>query len=187
MPNWCNNDLILKHDDPKMIERFHQAFLERRTLQEFIPCPKPLVDTVAGQMAEGYERDLHEATQEINRRYFGHANWYDFCVNRWGTKWDIGGKDSFIKVEGNTITCSFESAWSPPEAAYLELIEMGFTVDAKYWEPGGCFVGTFTNDDDCCYTYSELKPDSLNDIPPDLVDFYDIRGYIAGFMEECAE
>lgn len=172
MPNWCNNNLILQHEDPGQLERFRAAFLQGRTLQEFIPCPQPLIDTISGYKPQGYEQDLHEAIQEVNRKHFGYANWYDFCIARWGTKWDIGGPDSFLKIQGNTLTCSFISAWDPPLAAYNELIEMGFRVDAKYWEPGACFVGTYTNEDDCAYEYTDLE--SLNRIPAELVDFYDL-------------
>ena len=40
MPNWCNNNIELAHDDPAMIERAAAAFRDGKFLNEFIPLPK---------------------------------------------------------------------------------------------------------------------------------------------------
>ena len=89
MPNWCNNSVVLKHNDPAMIERARKAFNGEGLLQEFIPVPQELRDTVSGSMGED-KREAHEAQQKANVEKYGYANWYDFCVNEWGTKWEIG-------------------------------------------------------------------------------------------------
>ena len=84
MPNWCNNELTISHPDPAMMARFEAAFKEGRALDEFIPVPQALKDTIAGSAPQGYERELHEFTENLNRKHFGHANWYDYCVDEWG-------------------------------------------------------------------------------------------------------
>jgi len=61
MPNWCLNNLTIEHEDGYMVDRFVKAYEEGNTCNEFIPVPE----------------DIGEG-------------WYDFCVNNWGTKWDIG-------------------------------------------------------------------------------------------------
>ena len=48
MPNWCNNTMTLEHDDPAMIERARTAFNGEGLLQEFIPVPEDLRNTVSG-------------------------------------------------------------------------------------------------------------------------------------------
>lgn len=167
MPNWCENHLILKHNDPAMIDRAARAFEEGRLLSEFVPIPEPLRNTVAGAMADGYERDLHEATQAINEKYFGYRNWYDFCVTEWGTKWDVGGRDAFLhSKDSDHLNVSFESAWSPPTGVYCKLQELGFDVQAYYYEPGCGFVGLHNADGDQCF---DVKDEA---IPADLLAMF---------------
>jgi hypothetical protein len=48
MPNYCSNTLTLTHDDPAMIARAHDALERGELLQEFIPVPQELKDTMAG-------------------------------------------------------------------------------------------------------------------------------------------
>ena len=92
MPNWCNNYLELTHDDPAMIERAKKAFNDGRLLAEFVPVPASL-HIVAGCVGEkgSPEQNELEAQEESNIKEHGYATWYDFCVNEWGTKWDVGG------------------------------------------------------------------------------------------------
>ena len=143
MPNYCNNSLKLRHDDPAMIDRAMKAFQEGKLLEEFVPVPTELKETMAGHYGDGYKRELHEFTQQLNIKYFGYANWYDFAVAEWGTKWDIGGDGTIERENDNELSMTFESAWSPPLAAYEKLQAMGFYVVGFYWEPGMCFCGRF--------------------------------------------
>ena len=76
-------------------------------------------------------------------------DWYDWQVNNWGTKWDIGakGEDDGLKATrvGNQISASFDSAWSPPVGLYDKLVELGYNVRATYWEPGMSYCGIWDN------------------------------------------
>ena len=169
MPNYCNNTLTLTHADPAMIDRAAAAFAAHRLLDEFVPVPTELKETMAGSYGDGYKRELHEFTQKLNLKYFGHANWYDYCVSEWGTKWDVGGEDaSLIRDTPNTISMGFESAWSPPIYAYEKLQEMGFIVKAYYWEPGMCFCGRFDSDGDYYLEGVGDSADAAKRIPKDI-------------------
>ncbi len=42
MPNWCNNNLTLQHEDPAMILRAKEALDRGEFLNEFIPVPEDL-------------------------------------------------------------------------------------------------------------------------------------------------
>jgi hypothetical protein len=64
---------------------------------------------------------------------------YDFCVSKWGTKWDVSGQVKDVGLHHAVF--SFDSAWSPPCPAYERLIELGFDVKAFYNEPGMAFCG----------------------------------------------
>ena len=53
MPNYCNNTLTLRHDEPAMIERAFRAIESGNFFGEFAPLPKELSDTVSGGGFQG--------------------------------------------------------------------------------------------------------------------------------------
>ena len=132
MPNWCNNSVVLKHEDPTMIARAKKAFDEGRLLDEFIPVPPSCRDTIAGSVGDPVEQAKLEKAEQDNLDKHGYKNWYDFCVNEWGTKWDIGADGQPAQdIEGG-LMLSFDSAWSPPLNAYEKLMDLGFEIEARY-------------------------------------------------------
>ena len=164
MPNWCNNYLELEHEDPAMIERAHKAFAEGKLLEEFCPVPASL-HIVAGSVGDPDEqKKLEEATAQ-NLEVHGYGNWYDYCVNEWGTKWDVGGDDGMANLDGpNNISMSFDSAWAPPINAMEKFQDLGFKVKLVYWESGMCFAGIFDENGDDYIEYSDMTADELADI-----------------------
>jgi len=141
MPNWCMNRITIEHEDPAMVDRFERAYNSGKACEEFLPMPEDTGD-----------------------------DWYNWNVNNWGTKWDIGGAGNrgldATRV-GNQITASFDSAWSPPTGLYDKLVELGFDVQATYWEPGMCFCGIWDNGYD-----DYLEYDNLDMIPVALWNEY---------------
>lgn len=193
MPNWCNNSVTLRHKDPAMIERAHQALARGEFLQEFFPCPQDLIDTVAGFPGED-KREAHEAQEKRNLELYGYKNWYDWNVANWGTKWDIGGDDGLMqKLDANTLQASFDSAWAPPCQAYEKLIELGFYVKAYYDEPGMCFCGLWEGDtdngffDDYCEYSGETSKTVREAIGEELDDFWGISETMANYEEETED
>jgi hypothetical protein len=143
MPNWCNNNLTLTHEDPKMIQRAYDALERGEFLQEFIPVPEAL-KIVAGFVGDPVEQAKLEADTKRNREELGYDNWYDYCVSEWGTKWDVGESGaSDIHPDGKMLHTYFDSAWAPPIYAYEKLVELGFEVDAMYYEGGMGYAGSF--------------------------------------------
>ena len=191
MPNWCNNGLTLEHKDSAMVQRAYDALREGRFLQEFIPCPQDLIDTVSGFVGEG--QDALEAKQTANREKYNYATWYDYNVNEWGTKWDVGGDDGLMEmINPNTLQASFESAWAPPVAAYEKLCAMGFIIKAFYEEPGMAFCGMVTGDedgfDDEYYEYGGESSETVRDvIGEELDDYFGISNQMADWEAENEE
>lgn len=135
MPNWCLNKLTVSHDDPAMMERFVKAYNEGKLCNEFLPMPEDIGDL-----------------------------WYDWRVDNWGTKWDVGADIGTEKEEwyglkatvvDNEATCSFDSAWAPPVPVYHELVELGYRVHASYFEPGMCFCGIYNDGHDNYIEYTD--------------------------------
>ena len=115
MPNWCNNSVTIN-------------------------APKPVIDEIKAILASddmgllNWMRPLPEDQRD---------NWYDWCVNNWGTKWDI--HESFVgdDTEEDSIQFSFDTAWGPPVAAFRSWAERDGRVTYRltYMEPGMGFVG----------------------------------------------
>lgn len=100
-------------------------------------------------------------------------DWYDWCVSKWGTKWDFGSYGAPCEPETPTkFYCSFSTAWAPPLGLYEELKRKGFRVDASYFEPGMAFCGQWKNGTDTLTNY--LDPE---DIPDDIKRAFDVDSF----------
>lgn len=113
MPNWCDNHLTLratrKADVPTLAKFVHKAKLAvkgDRLLAEFYPEPdyskitvKPTFPKIVGN----------------NNPVKPDQAWWDWRVQKWGTKWDIS-EASLRVVSDRELRIDFMSAWSPPIA-----------------------------------------------------------------------
>jgi hypothetical protein len=161
-----------------MIERAAKALQEGKFLQEFIPCPQDLIDTVSGSMGED-RRAAHEAQQAANVEKYGYTTWYEHNINEWGTKWDVSSDNVAIE-DANTVTASFDSAWSPPTRAYEQLMEQGFEVEAFYYEPGMAFVGKWADGIDEYYELGGEDSTTVREsIGEELDDYFCISEQMA--------
>lgn len=188
MPNWCNNTLTLEHDDPAMIKRAYDALERGEFLQEFIPVPEELKETMAGSYGDDEKQKALEAQQKRNVEKYGYSNWYDFCVAEWGTKWDVGADGcSDIHPDGKMLHTSFDSAWSPPVGAYEKLEAQGFRVNALFYESGMSFAGSY-QDGFCEEVPLEgLSADDIENNYPELDEAFCISESIRDYEAENAE
>ena len=101
---------------------------------------------------------------------------YTWCVENWGTKWDISSSGSGELLDSNTAQFSFDSAWAPPIEAYKKICDQGFEVTAYYYEPGVGFVGKFVGDDqgcfDDCYDLADLDSQTVREEIGEELDEY---------------
>lgn len=170
MPNWCLNTVRLTNPDPNLITRAQKAFEAGEFLNEFVPMPKDLKETMAGREMDPDARRELEIQEAYNVKNYGYKNWWDFAVNEWGTKWDVG-QDHCQRVNDNTLVLSFESAWAPPVPFYDKLDDYDFDVDATYFEPGMGFCGRFTTlEGDDYYEIEETTADWVTENIPREID-----------------
>lgn len=189
MPNWCSNIVTLVHEDRKMISRAVKAAQKDALFNEFAPCPQALSETTEGSFGDKLEQARLNAQRESNRKTYGYSSWYDFALGEWGCKWEIsnGGDDYKIKKvdNGYTVTLSFDTAWSPPINFYDKLIELEFTVDAMYYEPGVNFCGQYYNGDDETYELNDLSSEDARDqLPTELDQAFGISEQMAEYEAE---
>ena len=66
---------------------------------------------------------------EGNLRAFqetGYSNWYEWCVDHWGTKWDVSDDSTRIEdenLDNGHLTVTFDTAWSAPEIWFKKAVE----------------------------------------------------------------
>lgn len=180
MPNWCNNTVEITHEDPAMIERVRKAFNEGALLNEFIPCP-----------AELHEHESPIRDPELSQRFmeqYGSTDWYNWQVNNWGTKWDIGADGEPAQDIPGGLMLTFDSAWSPPVTAYEKLMDMGFFIRAYYYEPGMAYAGIWEDGNDDFYEYGGMNSEQIAaELPAELDEAFCISESVAEWEEENKE
>ena len=189
MPNWCSNHITVRGTDPVAIKRLADAFDNGEFCGTVVPMPEEL-NITSGRLGDGAEQAELEAKSAANLEKHGFANWYDFNVAKWGTKWEIGGNGDTaeIDVDGLSFSAPFESAWSPPIGVCEALVEQGFDVTLYYYEPGMGFVGKWEDGIDDCYEYGgETAATVRAAIGDELDDMFGISESMAEYEEENEE
>ena len=186
MPNWCNNSITIKGSTDTIKTLWDEATAEgddNGLLNSMVPMPEELEGTTSpSQLSE-------EEQTELLRKY-GAADWYQWRVNNWGTKWDVSTEGLEFTDNGDgtaEITGWFDSAWAPPIDAYNTFCEDmdGVYLEAYYEEGGMCFVGYWDSEGaDDHYDYSDFTSDNIRDnIPEYLVDEYALDERLAEYEE----
>ena len=183
MPNWCNNNLTLTHKDPAMIKRAYDALERGEFLQEFVPVPEQL-KIVAGCVGDPDEQKKLEADTARNVAELGYGNWYDYCCGEWGTKWDVGEQGcSDIHPDGTMLHTYFDSAWAPPTRAYDKLVELGFGVEAMYYEGGMAYAGSYGENGDEEINLEGMTADQVEQEYPELDECFGISESMREYEE----
>lgn len=153
MPNWCMNNLVMTGPQ-NILQEIADTELQ---LQKLFPCPEELRNVSAPAKFNNEE----QAKSNLDK--YGFADWYDWQVANWGTKWDIGPLPLQVESFGDShqISISFDSAWSPPIPALEKLFEMykdqGLNFTLEYLEPGNGFFGTVTTEEGFFDNYQEYS------------------------------
>jgi hypothetical protein len=154
-----------------------------------IPVPESL-QIVAGVVGGDDTPEQKALVESENRNLaeHGYKNWYDFCTNEWGTKWDIEPYDAIDyddQRDGCSITFGFDSAWAPPLGVYRALEEQGYTVSAYYYEGGMNYCGKYEDGDDDYYNLEDMSSSEVREtIPEDLDELMGISESIANYEDE---
>jgi hypothetical protein len=173
MPNWCNNTVEVYHPDPSKLKALVEAFNNGEMCNYIHPVPESL-KIVAGRVGDATDpKQIElEAQEKANLEAHGYSTWYDFCVNEWGTKWDVGGDGMEVELKGlkNDATLCFDSAWSPPIGIYEKMLDQGYSVRAYYNEPGMAFAGVWWDGDDNYFDYGGMTSEQIREELPTELD-----------------
>jgi hypothetical protein len=189
MPNWCNNHITVRGTDPAAIKRLADAFDAGEFCGTVVPMPEEL-NITSGFLGDPVEQAELERKSKSNKEKYGYANWYDFNVANWGTKWEIGGSGEVAEIDedGLSFSAPFESAWSPPTQICEALAEQGFDVTLYYYEPGMSFVGKWEDGCDDYYEYAGENSKTVRAaIGDELDDMFGISESMAEYEAENEE
>lgn len=157
MPNYCSN--VVEIQGPQHILK---TLVEHRLdFMKIHPYP-PELDITAGR--EGADDSVEQRAlvkaEKSNLKRYGYKNWYDWCVNNWGTKWNAGGDNDAMQVDydedvdnQSIALFQFDTAWAPPLGVMEKLMETHpeLSIECRYSEPGVGFFGVWTDGSDRCY------------------------------------
>lgn len=185
MPNWCDNNLYLTHDDPEMIKKAKEAWESTKFLGTLVPEP----DYTKVQVKPTFPNNL--ATGEPKPEFVDPKTaWWDWRVQNWGTKWDIGfdaDRGNHAQGGDNDMFVHFDSAWSPPTSAYDSLADLGFYVKAFYYESGMAFCGSWI---DGVEEYYDIEKYTSTWVKANIPSYIDDEMGISDYLEldeECEE
>ena len=144
MPNHTDNRVILSHADSQKIDDIYNVMNtdDASLLQHIIPMNESLLDG---------------------------GDWYEWRLENWGTKWDI--YDTHCnRIDANTLSMTFYTAWSPPIPVYDKLTDMGYEINARYLDEGWMYIGEYVDGDD----WSTADIESIGEVRPELDDEFGI-------------
>lgn len=122
MPNWCENNIRIYGDSDKM---------------------QILVDKFKELETNGEELMAFLLGKEDRPADYDNGGWYDYNINKFGTKWDFKYDDAEISVSKYQIEIRVLTAWAPPSEFLHSLCAMyGVHARIHYDEPGMGFTGT---------------------------------------------
>jgi len=127
MPNWVDNKLLVIAEKGK--EKNLREILDTEfQFQTFLPIPFDL-DTVKNPDAKtkASSEDNPVAQKEMIEKY-GAEDWYHWCLNNWGTKWDRSDYEVVSdEWKEGSIEVFFRTPWSPP-TEILKIISKKYGV-----------------------------------------------------------
>lgn len=182
MPNWCNNVATLRNNKA-MIDKVAGA--TDGILQALVPCPEDLLID-KGYFADEEKQAALEAQGAANLKKYGYKDWYDWRVANWGTKWDLCDVN-VNRVDDETVTLTFDTAWSPPIEAYEKLLGLGFEITAYYYESGMQYAGSWIDGVDDEYSDWGDSKGAVATLPAELDDMFAISENQAMWEEEDKE
>jgi hypothetical protein len=128
MPNWCHNRVEIYSDNPEDLKQIKAIFEAKRPLHEIIPEPDWKTIPLAkehlthhgnkvgelGELPVPPDPDEKWGTPRFKSTGRTDERWYDWRIENWGIKWDIGDID-LQDEDPQQLIYTFETPWGPPE------------------------------------------------------------------------
>ena len=151
MPNWCSNYLKVMGNCSDLKQFISDVTTEKSKLDfnKLLPVPKELL--------QHSSPNRNEKLCNVFVEKYGASDWYNWCVNNWGTKWSPVDTSDWKIHDDTWADIAFDTAWSPPIQFFKKISSKFPTLEfiLSYEETGMGFAGdcTIKNGDvnDYCY------------------------------------
>ena len=139
MPNHCFNKISISEGnaDGQSLQVLIESLKSEENQTDFdfnaiLPMP-PELENVSWSEAE----EMNDIIKAKYKKEFGSINWYDWRVDKWGTKWNSYNCE-IVEHEDDYVVYTFDTAWGPPTGVIEALREQcpDFHVSAFFDEPG---------------------------------------------------
>lgn len=214
MPNWVTNRLYLKHaEDARFVLRHDDnVYNDDQLTVDFnilLPMPKDLDELAANYEKIVEEEDInitvgnlskskyidkciaagfkpYNAELAYNLQKYGHTNWYDWCCDKWGTKWNA---HTVEKADAEDVII-FDTAWATPIGWIEELAKHADFTILYADEDTGANCGWFIYEGGECiakWDTDEAKRNACRDHADQAVamSLY-VRGWLYDYLDEDA-
>lgn len=150
MPNWAYNTMTVESDGSETGDEQLRCFANtaitedgRLTFTGHLPMPDELdignaphegitddasltdaMRQISNPETEDFKREnlLKQIKMYHNKKTLGYSSWYEWNVNKWGTKWDAA--DSNVETFADRIELTFNTAWDLPRGWLRHIIEL---------------------------------------------------------------
>ena len=154
MPNWCENRVRLS-DNGDNSEQFDKLVklldLPPDPFNAIFPRPDfPNIPNDKGELPikEEIKNDKGEVVAETYNFPDGKNDdrWYNWCVDNWGTKWDMCDKFT-AEIDEGWAEFGFNTAWSPPYGIFDKIVKISQMLESVGFmmNPGMEFAGYLPN------------------------------------------
>jgi hypothetical protein len=148
MPNWVYNGLTIEGSPDsvkKLMEQMNTPFVRvhdnwdiatQQMQKQQVTYPNPVFafwNIVKPTNMEAYDGPQPKTEDFAQAMRFESDHWYDWNVRNWGTKWDVAVSsvdthpdtymEETVNGENHVVYYNFETAWSRPMSALLNLSE----------------------------------------------------------------
>lgn len=186
MPNWCHNVLTVQGTSQAM-KKFYKLIGDDIKndflMNKLLPIPEellkydspnifrpitsisPNLDGVNQVDEFGMTKSEHKLLLVTLINKYGFDNWYDWCCDNWGCKWDM---DNLSVLEKDNIKLKVDY-WTPwdPNLEFIELLSLVFRklkFELVYSETGMWFAGKLMIHDET-YSHDNLNLGILSFVP----------------------
>ena len=126
MPNWCYNRITIYGDSETeaKLKEIEEIFEKADPFNQIFPIPDfKNIPNEKGELPK-LERRLNPDGSVFYETYNfpdgkNDDRWYHWCIENWGTKWELSELD--IEYDEEVLELTFSTAWSPPEGIMQEL------------------------------------------------------------------
>ena len=152
MPNWCDNRVTISSntEDDSQFQELVAKFQVERPFNEIYPMPDfKTIPNKDGELPVAEE--IKNPNGEVITTTYNFPNgknddrWYHWCIDNWGTKWDVNISEG--DIDEGYAEFEFQTAWSPASGIFDKIKDDYPNVDISWFydEPGCELAGYLPN------------------------------------------